>query len=176
MMEKVHFFSNDQIAKVAEKSFSYHKKRIRERLPEADIQHIGSTALPQSLTKGDLDIQVRVSGNQFPIAVQVLSQLYDLNNGSTNTESFRAFKDESTNPPLGVQLTVIGSELDFFWKFRDTLLSNEKYRNEYDRLKRSFDGKSMVEYRKAKHEFIENIMVTPEYKRIASQRHVKQKK
>ncbi|MCY8940266.1 GrpB family protein, partial [Peribacillus frigoritolerans] len=108
----------------------------KERLPEADVQHVGSTAVPNCLTKGDLDIQVRVTTEQFQMAVQTLSALYELNEGSVKTDSFRAFKDDSTVPPLGVQLNVINSEFDFFWKFRDVLLINDKYRKEYDDLKR----------------------------------------
>lgn len=99
------------------------------------MQHVGSTAIPNSITKGDLDIQVRVKANIFPKAVKELAKLYELNEGSVKTETFRAFKDDSTVPPVGVQLTVINSEFDFFWKFRDVLLMNANYRKEYDNLK-----------------------------------------
>ena len=75
------------------------------------------------------------------MAVQILSSLYESNNGSVKTEFFRAFKKDSTIPPLGIQLTVIGSEYDFFWKFRDVLLHNEAYRIEYDNLKESLKEK-----------------------------------
>ena len=35
-------------------------------VPDADIHHVGSTAIPGSLTKGDLDVQVRVVASAFP--------------------------------------------------------------------------------------------------------------
>lgn len=165
-MELVHFLDNSLFYKNAEKTFLVHKKIIKERLPEADIQHVGSTAIPNSLTKGDLDIQVRVSSGQFLEAVTSLSALYELNKGSIKTDRFRAFKDNSTIPPLGVQLTVIGSEHDFFWKFRDVLLRNDRYRKEYDDLKRKYEGKFMDEYRKAKNDFFQRLMETPEYKKL----------
>ncbi|AHA58141.1 hypothetical protein M493_09057 [Geobacillus genomosp. 3] len=44
--------------------------------------------------------------------------------------------------PLGVQLTAIDSELDLFWKFRDVLLANDRYRVEYDELKKQHEGKT----------------------------------
>lgn len=81
-MEQVHFFENSLINENAEKTFSVHKKKITERIPEADVQHVGSTAVPNSLTKGDLDLQVRIVLEQFPKAVQELSALYELNEGS----------------------------------------------------------------------------------------------
>ena len=82
------------------------------------------------------------------------------------TETFRAFKDDSTVPPVGVQLTVINSEFDFFWKFRDVLLMNDNYRKEYDALKRKYEGMDMEDYREAKNKFFEKLMATLEYKNI----------
>lgn len=98
--------------------------------------------------------------------MDTLSKLYSLNNGSISTDSFRAFKDDLTDPPLGVQLTVVGTEFDFFWKFRDVFLINDKYRAKYDALKTNYDGKAMDDYREAKNTFFEWIMQTPEFQSI----------
>ncbi|MEZ2457482.1 GrpB family protein [Salinicoccus roseus] len=165
-MERVHFFKSEKICEKVTTTFLTHKSQIAQILPEADIQHVGSTAVPNSITKGDLDIQVRVEASFFPKAVQELSKLYELNKGSIKTEYFRAFKDDSTTPPLGIQLTVIDCEVDFFWKFRDVLLMNDKYRLEYDELKRRYEGKNMEEYREAKNDFFVKIMTTSEYKKL----------
>ncbi|MFJ7952814.1 GrpB family protein [Lysinibacillus sp. NPDC096418] len=165
-MEQVNFFENSLFKEKVEKTFLVQKKLIHEHMPEADVQHVGSTAVPHSLTKGDLDIQVRVTPELFLKAVQTLSKLYDLNEGSVKTDSFRAFKDDSTIPPLGVQLTIIDSEYDFFWKFRDVLILNDIFRVEYDELKIEFEGKEMDEYRVAKNEFFQKIMATPEFNEL----------
>jgi GrpB-like predicted nucleotidyltransferase (UPF0157 family) len=162
-LEQVNFLENKIFYEKAEQTFLEHKQIIKERIPEADVQHVGSTAIPNSLTKGDLDIQVRVTQEQFPKAVQLLTALYQPNEGSDKTECFRAFKDDSMEPPLGVQLTVIDSEYDFFWKFRDILLQNDAYRIEYDELKRKFDGKEMDDYREAKSDFFHNLINSPEF-------------
>lgn len=163
-MKQVNFFDNRLFNEKAEKTFIIEKNKIKKLLPEADVQHVGSTAVPDSITKGDLDIQVRVFSKQFHTAVQELSSLYDINEGSIKTDTFRAFKDDATIPPLGVQLTVIDSEFDFFWKFRDVLMLNNRYQNEYDELKRKYEGKEMDEYREAKNVFFRKIMETPEFK------------
>ncbi|MFC4767493.1 GrpB family protein [Effusibacillus consociatus] len=162
-MEIVHFSNVGDFRHKAERLFEEQKRRIEERLPNADIQHVGSTAVPGSLTKGDVDIQVRVLPEVFSIAIQVLSSLYSPNEGSVSTDSFRAFKDDTLDPPLGVQLSVIGSEYDFFWKLRNVLLANETYRQEYDELKKRFHGKDMDEYRTEKNKFFKRLMTTPEY-------------
>lgn len=108
-MEKVNFFNSELFHKNAEKSFFIHANKIQELLPEADIQHVGSSAIPNSITKGDLDIQVRVHAEQFSKAIELLSNVYERNDESVKTATFRAFKDDTCNPPLGVQLTVIDS-------------------------------------------------------------------
>lgn len=164
-MEKVNFFNSELFHEHAEKTFLIHKKKITELLPEADIQHVGSSAIPNSLTKGDLDIQVRVRAEQFSIAVELLSTLYESNDGSVKTDTFRAFKDDATKPPLGVQLTVIDSEFDFFWKLREVLLANNKYRHAYDKLKKEYEAKSMDAYREAKDIFFQRLMETSEFKK-----------
>lgn len=165
-MELVNFYNQVGLNSDAENAFNTQKERISKLIPGADIQHVGSSAIPNSLSKGDLDIQVRVSSSLFPCAVEKLSKLYELNKGSTKTSEFRAFKDDTTSPPLGIQLTVVDSEFDFFWKFRDFLLQNDKYRFHYDNLKEKFEGKSMNGYREAKDDFFNRIKQTKEYQKL----------
>jgi GrpB-like predicted nucleotidyltransferase (UPF0157 family) len=166
VMEIVEFFNSEEVFRIAEKAFIEQKKIILKQIPEADIHHVGSTAVPGSLTKGDLDIQVRVSQFSFQDAVQKLSGIYDLNEGSTQADSFRAFKDDSSIPPLGVQLTVVNSELDIFWKMREVLLCNERLRIEYDELKQIYNGKLMEDYRQAKGLFFQKLMESEEYNNL----------
>ncbi|GIO24303.1 GrpB family protein [Oceanobacillus sp. J11TS1] len=168
-METVNFYNQSKFKADVEKLYFAQKERILHLVPNADIQHVGSTSIPNSLTKGDIDIQVRVNQEQFTQAVQALSAVYDSNEGSVKTNEFRAFKDDATIPPLGIQLTVKGSEFDFFWKFRDVLLQNDKYRVEYDELKRNFEGLEMEAYREAKNHFFSRVMRTPEFKQLRTE-------
>lgn len=165
-LEQVNFYKQVGVNSDVEDTFNIQKERIKKVIPNAEVHHVGSSAIPNSLTKGDLDIQVRVSSKLFHLAVEELSKLYESNEGSIKTNEFRAFKDDTISPPLGVQLTVFDSEFDFFWKFRDVLLQNEKYRSEYDNLKRNFEGKDMDKYREAKNEFFNKIRQTKEYQEL----------
>lgn len=165
-MEIVYFNEQSNFHDRAEKLFLKHKQIIEQLILSADVQHVGSTAIPDSLTKGDLDIQVRVPADQFPLAIQALSARYEINDGSDATDCFRSYKDDAADPPLGVQLTISHSEMDFFWKFREVLNMNKSYRNKYDELKRQFHGADMVVYRKAKNDFFEWLMETPEFQSL----------
>ena len=134
------------------------RKKILRVVPGADVQHIGSTAIPSSLTKGDLDIQVRVKGKDFEKAQSAFLKMYKPNKGNLSTRTYASFKDNSGKIPLGVQLTVISSKEDNFTSLRDILLNNKKHLEEYNALKKRYQGKSMREYRKAKGKFVEKVL------------------
>lgn len=72
-----------------------------------------------------------------------------------------SFEDSSSEPPLGVHLTVIDGSADIQWRFRDRLLASPALREQYDRLKRRFHGGSMTDYRAAKATFVERVLSEP---------------
>ncbi len=117
----------------------------------ADIQHIGSTAIPDSLTKGDLDVNVRVAKENFTVSVDTLKKMYEINQPHNWTPTYASFKDDTgLSMPFGIQLTVIGSPDDVFISQRDILLNRPDLVEKLNKLKVQFEGKSMDEYRKAK--------------------------
>ncbi|MFM9942636.1 MAG: GrpB family protein [Hyphomicrobiaceae bacterium] len=126
--------------------------------PSADIRHIGATAVPGCLTKGDLDIVVRVPPEDFSAAEAALSKLFARNVGSARTHDFSAFEDASRNPPLGIQLTAIGGEFDSFHHFVEALLASPQLVAAYNALKRDWNGAGMADYRKAKDEFVARVL------------------
>ena len=132
---------------------------LRPALPaEADIRHVGSTAIPGCLTKGDLDIVVRVRPADFAAADAVLAARFARNAGSARTDSFAAFEDATTEPHLGVQLAVVGGPFDDFHRFSAALLSDCALVEHYNALKMQFEGRSMAEYRVAKDAFIGSVL------------------
>jgi GrpB-like predicted nucleotidyltransferase (UPF0157 family) len=126
--------------------------------PTADVRHIGATAVPGCLTKGDLDIVVRVAAEDFDNADAALAARFERNYGSTRTNTFSAFENVSNNPHLGVQLTVIGGEFDLFHQFVEVLQQSPALVREYNALKRTHDGGDMTVYRKAKGAFVEKVL------------------
>jgi|SRR3989344_3664356 len=154
----VYFREREKFRERAEQLFLKEQKRILHVIPSADVQHIGSTAIPGSLTKGDLDIQVRIMQKDFEKAQKALSKMYKPNKGNPPTKTYASFKNDSTKIPLGVQLTVVGSKEDNFAALRDILVSDKKHLKEYNSLKKRYQGKPMREYRKAKGKFVEKVL------------------
>lgn len=154
MAQLVYFSNFPEIFEAAERLFDRVCQRIGATLPSAEVRHVGSTAIPGSLTKGDLDVLVRVPPGDFEKADRLLAEMYSRNMGSVRTATFSAFMDESTSPELGVQLVVDGSEFDTFVQWVRRLNSDSALLAAYDELKARHDGKSMTEYRAAKSAFI----------------------
>lgn len=148
----------ESVSEAASNAFEKHRSRIIRLLPEADIQHVGGTAVPAALTKGDVDLCVRVAGTDFPNAVRALRSVYAIHQPDNWTATYASFKDETPAAlPVGVQLTVRGSQDDHFVATRDLLRSDTELLSEYNALKSSH-GSDSETYRAAKAAFFENLV------------------
>ena len=156
--ESVNFAPELAFRESVDRLFARVEAQVRALLPGSDIQHVGSTAIPGSLTKGDLDVQVRVTSDKYDAAKELLSKLYAVNLGGFASRDAISFEDYSSQPSLGVHLTVIDGSADFQWRFRDLLVASTALREEYDQLKRRFHGGSMAKYRDAKATFVAGVL------------------
>ncbi len=143
----------------AELLFQRTALQLRALLPlSADIRHIGATAIPGCLTKGDLDIVVRVAAEDFAAADEALARRFARNTGSKRTDGFSSFEDATTWPHLGLQLTVVGGGDDYFHLFAEALMRDPDLVAQYNALKRQCDGMPMDTYRATKGDFIETVL------------------
>jgi len=147
----------------AQQLFEAVSQSLAAVLPrDADVRHVGATALPGCLTKGDLDIVVRVSAKDFTDADSVLASRFARNSGSIRTESFSAFEDALSRPHLGIQLVAIDGPFDFFHQFTEALRGSPQLLEEYNALKRSYEGADMALYRTGKDAFVERVLADSE--------------
>jgi GrpB-like predicted nucleotidyltransferase (UPF0157 family) len=160
-LERVTFHRSDIFSAAAARVVGGHTARLQHLLPHADIQHIGSTAIPGRLTKGDVDLVVRVAPARFAESEQLLAAHYARNEGSDRTPDFAAFKDDNAELPLGIQLAAISGSCDDFVRFRNLLRARPSLAYQYDAIKRQFNGRGMDEYRAAKGEFVERVLGLP---------------
>lgn len=138
----------------AEQLYRSVSQRLIRLLPTgSEIMHVGATAIADCLTKGDLDIMVRVDAGEFDEAELALASLF-ARSRSDPADGFAGFEDASASPHLGIQLVARGGAFDMFEKFRDRLNASPALLREYNALKRDHDGAAMEAYRSAKDRFI----------------------
>jgi len=93
----------DVAREAAEVLFAVVAVELVSVLPgSAEVLHVGATAVPGCLTKGDLDIVVRVDRVDFAFSEALLAKRFSRNEGSIRTDEFAAFEDPDRCPNLGV--------------------------------------------------------------------------
>jgi GrpB-like predicted nucleotidyltransferase (UPF0157 family) len=133
--------------------------QILSLLPDAEVAHIGATAIPGALTKGDLDIMVRVSSARFPDAVAKLKTSFSLKQPKNWNDSFASFGDDTGYVlPLGVQLIVKDSESDFLLFLRDHFIKHPEVLEAYNQLKLRYADQGPEAYWQAKDTFLTEIL------------------
>jgi GrpB-like predicted nucleotidyltransferase (UPF0157 family) len=133
--------------------------QLCDLFPDAELHHIGATAIPGSLTKGDVDVLLRVSGTHFQTVVDVLRRHFAIKQASNWTPEFASFGDDSRYMlPVGIQVVVRDSSLDFFLFLRDHFISHRDALIEYNHLKQIHAAEGEKAYWKAKNEFLEKIL------------------
>lgn len=156
--EIVTFVSSCSIKESIESTYNEIVSEIKQRFPDVSTIHIGSSSVDDLLTKGDLDILVIANSSNFQQLFNYLNEGYEINSGVELSSSFASFKDDSSIPNVGIQLALsLENDYDFLI-FQNILLKSNKLKNEYNGLKKAFDGKLMVEYRAAKSDFIEKVL------------------
>jgi GrpB-like predicted nucleotidyltransferase (UPF0157 family) len=132
---------------------------IERLLGAVKIDHIGATAIPGALTKGDVDVLVRVPREDFPPAVAACKERYAIHQLENWNNDFASFKDEITfSLPLGIQLVVQDSGADFFRYLRDRLRADPRLLTEYNQLKTRHQGGKPEAYWRAKNRFFERVL------------------
>jgi GrpB-like predicted nucleotidyltransferase (UPF0157 family) len=141
-------------------AFDAHRDNVRARLPGAEIEHVGSTSIPGALTKGDLDLLVRVDASEFDRAVLTLRGMYEVHQPENWTPTYASFVDPAaSDPPVGVQLAVRGSDDDrLFGPFREALIADPELLAAYNRFKLEHDGEDYERYTDAKGVFVEQVL------------------
>lgn len=167
MKEIVTFKSEENFRDQAEEVVQKHTEIITRAIPTADVHHVGSTAVKGSLTKGDVDLQIRVDEATFDYARSFLDQTYARNEGSSQTSFFGAYEKEDEILPLGLQLTLKHSVVDNFWKVTRYFKENPAITENYNRLKLVHEGKDMDNYRDEKALFMRNLLESESYQELS---------
>lgn len=123
-----------------------------------EVHHIGATAMPSGHTKGDVDVNVRVEEAKFNTLVAALRERFDVAQHENWTPTFSSFLTDRYSLPLGIQVTVIGSESDFLLALRDRMLTEPDLLREYDERKLRAAARGAAAYWEAKNSFLQELL------------------
>lgn len=154
----VHFVPLAQVAELVAERRERYRGRLAMLLPGADVEEIGATTIPGSITKGDLDLLVRVPEPEFAAARAALGDSYAIHQLDNWTPTFASFKAAARAPDVGIHLVVEGSETDLLLRgSRDALLADPELLSRYNALKREHEGAEPEVYLRAKAAFFESL-------------------
>lgn len=116
-----------------------------------ELSLTGGSSLPGLLTKGDIDLHLRVRADRFESAVERLRAVAGAVHPEIWTRTFATF-ERTDEPAVGIAVTVIGCGHDIrFTSGWARLAEDPDARDEYNALKRA------EEYEDAKSEFFDRI-------------------
>ena len=128
-------------------------------LHDAAIEHIGASAIPGALSKGDLDIGVRVSAAAHAGVVQQLCELgYVPAPDTLRTDALCMLEWPGAAEAHALQVVAAGSRFDMFTAFRDALRAQPALVARYNQLKADAAAGTEETYRAAKATFIREVL------------------
>ena len=158
-MTPLHFKPAAVLWPLVDRAFQEHSRAIRALLPDAEVEHAGATAIPGSLTRGDLDLLVRVPASIFAAAAKALEDRYEIDQPDNWTPSFASFAERSGTLSVGVQLVSAGSDVDVaFVSLRALLRKRPDLVDRVNGMKRAFDGGDPQAYAAAKDELYTRML------------------
>ena len=152
------FYKADEYQISCEVLYREYELKIAALLPDAIIEHIGSSAIPNTISKGDLDILVGVNARELEKAVKRLTTLGFKEKLNTLRTPQLCMLESRSGEDVAFQVVANGPEFNFFVKFRDKLLEDPNLVQEYNELKLSCKGWPADDYRRKKSVFIERVL------------------
>ncbi|WP_119685498.1 GrpB family protein [Acinetobacter pittii] len=152
------FLEPEQYQQRCAQLFNSYQKDISTLLPFAKIEHIGSSAIPNAISKGDLDIYIEVMSEQFEFAIEQLKTLNFIEKQNTLRTHELCMLESLNNDDVAFQIVVTDSIFTFFLTFKNKLISSPKLVNEYNELKLQCSHLDPDQYRTVKSDFINRVL------------------
>ncbi|MFI8009438.1 GrpB family protein [Acinetobacter sp. ABJ_C4_1] len=152
------FLEPQQYQKNCVQLFNSYQKDISTLLPFAKIEHIGSSAVPNAISKGDLDIYIEVMPEQFEFAIEQLKTLNFIEKQNTLRTDELCMLQSLNNDDVAFQIVVTDSVFTFFLTFRNKLIDSPRLVKEYNQLKLECSHLDHDQYRTIKSDFINRVL------------------
>ncbi|MBJ8500814.1 MULTISPECIES: GrpB family protein [Acinetobacter] len=152
------FLEPEQYQQRCAQLFNSYQKDISTLLPFAKIEHIGSSAIPNAISKGDLDIYIEVMSEQFEFAIERLKTLNFIEKPNTLRTHELCMLESLSDDDVALQIVVSGSIFTFFLAFKNKLIDSPTLVNEYNQLKLQCSHLDLDQYRAIKADFINRVL------------------
>lgn len=157
------FLAPDEYGPITDRLFALVQGEVRALVPSARIEHVGASAVPGAISKGDLDVFVGIERREFDTAIRALRKVgYAEKEDTLRTESLCMMETGKYDSPVAIQLVENGSRFEMFLTFRDALRHDGSLLHGYNEMKRNCEGRSEEHYRAAKASFIEEALTIRE--------------
>ncbi|MEU8234303.1 GrpB family protein [Actinoplanes sp. NPDC048967] len=101
-----------EVITTARAILAHEQARLAALLGEHELALVGGSSVPGALTKGDVDLHLRVPAAGFGAAVAALREIYVVVRPEIWQESLATFEVPGAPLPTGVAVTPVGSEHD----------------------------------------------------------------
>ncbi len=109
------FFPSEDYQIQCQKLFEVYQLAIQQQLPNTQIEHIGASAIPNCISKGDLDIYVAVDNVEQAIAT--IEQLnFKIKQNTLRTPQLCMLESQKSED-VAIQLVEKGSPFEDFLRF-----------------------------------------------------------
>ncbi len=152
------FLEPEQYQQRCTQLFNSYQKEISTLLPFAKIEHIGSSAIPNAISNGDIDIYVEVKSDQFEFAIEQLKTLNFIEKQNTLRTHELCMLESLNDDDVAFQIVVSGSIFTFFLAFKNKLIESPTLVNEYNQLKLQCSHLDPDQYRTIKSDFINRVL------------------
>lgn len=163
MKSGVRFFKPEEFHDRLGLIFDLVRDRIIQSIPYIEVKHIGSSAIKGAISKGDLDILVRVEKDDFEETICKIQALgFEIKQDTFRSDTLCMLVTDEFDEDVAIQLIAKGSKFEDFVRFRDIMNANPALVEEYNRLKLAAEGLPEDVYRARKSDFIESLLNTNE--------------
>lgn len=150
--ERVNLFDNNQNHSDIVELFDLLTETVLKKIPYAEIEHVGSSAVPGLLTAGDLDVEITVPANKFNEAGTILAKMFYV--GEIDGQWARFFFTPIDKYNItGVDIFLSVNKAKLLSAMRDLLLKDKAVFKEYTILKDKYKTGKREDYGIAKAKF-----------------------
>ena len=151
--------SSDDLLPEAQRILAEQRDALRAAGVPGDLELVGGSSVPGALTRGDVDLHLRVAAADFPAAVGALRRTHAVVHPEIWGPTLAAFEALGTALPTGIAVTSGGSEHDLrFSRTWQLLRADPALVEEYNAAKLAGDGPTGEGYEDRKSAFFDRVL------------------